>query len=678
MQVQLPRLTDGRRAGLLAAVAVYPLTRIAGTIPRPALDRAIVSGAGMALAYATATATTNVVRDLVGASDEQQRDRRTAVVTGVVAVAAAGVAYGVRRRARALAEKEERLPIATAAVGSGAELVAVATGAAALVAGSDTLGYRLPESIRPRHPVVVILGEIGVGVALAAVSRHPRFLRYFTLPPHEGSPPTRIEFQWGASLPVAAARAAGVAAVTLGVVALEGHLVEWMARGMTGEDEPGDLAHMIGHGIVGLVLAGGAVVALSFYSSRVAVEEKVLEEAYAAVPERSGVTGGPDSAYDFGDLGREGRRFISQAYTAKELHHVLGVDARDPVRAMLPLGAQTGDLAVDAAALVAEVERLGGFAKGTIVLSAPTGDGYVSYVHTETVELLTAGDCATVTVPYAQVPSALAMPKRRQAATAYAAYARALAARARELNPGVKLFAFGESLGSIVALDGFGVTLAEELEAIGFHGGVYAGVPIYSQTDRALRPTHPAVREQRGLQYATGRDQALEARPGHLNLTHPTDPVALADPSSLVRHQVDYWGRPTGTHVPFISFLVELADVKNAMNLRPGEFNPSPGHDYRYDTAAAVARAYGLSFEQEELVEQALRERELQWSVRRLLARRIGAARDTVVGQLRSWGVDPASLRTRFSDDDGEVPSWLAAVIPDSAVRDDAADPAGA
>ena len=90
MQVQLPRLTDGRRAGLLAAVAVYPLTRIAGTIPRPALDRAIVSGAGMALAYAAATSTTNVVRDLVAAPDEQTRDRRTAAVTGVLAVTAAG------------------------------------------------------------------------------------------------------------------------------------------------------------------------------------------------------------------------------------------------------------------------------------------------------------------------------------------------------------------------------------------------------------------------------------------------------------------------------------------------------------------------------------------------------------------------------------------------------------
>jgi len=168
----------------------------------------------------------------------------------------------------------------------------------------------------------------------------------------------------------------------------------------------------------------------------------------------------------------------------------------------------------------------------------------------------------------------------------------------------------------------------------------------------------------------TGRDQALEAQPGHINLTHPTDPVALADPSSLVRHQVDYWGRPTGTHVPVVSLLVELADVKNAMNLRPGEFTPSPGHDYRYDTAAAVARAYGLSFHQEELVEQALRERELQWSVRRLLARRLGAARDSAMNQLRSWGVDPATLRQRFGGGEGE-PSWIDELVPGT-------DPAGA
>ena len=44
------RLSRPRRAGLLAAVAVYPLSRLAGTLPRPALDRALLSGMTMGVA----------------------------------------------------------------------------------------------------------------------------------------------------------------------------------------------------------------------------------------------------------------------------------------------------------------------------------------------------------------------------------------------------------------------------------------------------------------------------------------------------------------------------------------------------------------------------------------------------------------------------------------------------
>ena len=55
-------------------------------------------------------------------------------------------------------------------------------------------------------------------------------------------------------------------------------------------------------------------------------------------------------------------------------------------------------------------------------------------------------------------------------------------------------------------------------------------------------------------------------------MTHPSDPLAVADVSLLVRHPIDYWGRPTGAYVPVVSFLIELSDVKNAMTLRPGLF----------------------------------------------------------------------------------------------------------
>jgi uncharacterized membrane protein len=661
-------LTEARRAGLLAAVSVYPVTRLAGTLPRPAVDRAIVSGATMAFVYAAASATTGAVRKAVvpGVRTELERDRRTALATGALAVGAGAVAWQARRRARAAAAAGERLPIPVAASGAVAEVVAVSAAAGAVVSAADVVGVRLPEVLRPRDPVVVVTSILVAGGALAAASRHPRVLSYFLLPSAEGSTARDLTFQSGASLPIAVGRAAAVAGAALAVLGLESAAAGALARGLDGHEPPRILARFAGHGVIVLGLGAVGLAGFGFYSSRVAVQESLLEAAYAAVPNRVGVTGGPGSAYSFEDLGREGRRFVSQAHTFEELEAVLGGPASDPVRAFVPLSALTGDPETDAATVVDEVDRVGGFAKSTIVLAAPTGDGYVSYVQTETVEMLTAGDCATVAVPYAAVPSAVAFPRRRRAAVSYAAYARAIATRAREQGHEIRLCAFGESLGSIVALDAFGPDVVSELQALGFAGGLYVGVPIFSEADRALRPAHPGTRLARGLQYATGRDQALDSAPGHLNLTHPTDPVGIADPSVIVRHPVDYWGRPTGLFVPLVSFLIELADVKNAMNLRPGEFTPSPGHDYRYDTAAAVARAYDLPFDQEEVVEHALRERELAWSVRRLLSRRIGEARDAALGQLRSWGVDPATIGERFAAQRSTLAGWI-----DSARRTD-------
>jgi uncharacterized membrane protein len=668
-----PRLTDARRSGLLAAVAVYPLSRLAGTLPRPTLDRALVSGTTMAIAFQAAATTAAALRGVSSVGDPSPRSRalRTAAAAAAITGAAAVVASRARGEARRLAEREQRMPVSAASVGAGAELVTIAAGSVALVGLADAIGHGLPEPIRPTHPAVVTASVVVVGAALGAAARHPLVLTHLTLPPPPGAPVEHPKFQEGATLPIAIARSAGVAALTVLGLTLETRAAEAIARTVSRDDDPGRLAVAAGHALIAAaaLVAGGS--GFAFYSSRVAVQEKLLEAAYAAVPSRRGVSGGPDSAYDFADLGREGRRFVSQAHTAEEIIGVLAEAATDPVRVFLPLDVISGDAEADADLVVAEIERLGGFAKGTIVLAAPTGDGYVSYVQTESVELLTRGDCATVAVPYANVPSAVAFPRRARAAAAYAAYARAIGARARELNPGARLFAFGESLGSIVALDAFGPDLVQELADAGFSGGLYCGVPIYSRTDQALRPPHPEIREHRGLQYATGRDQAVDASPGHLNLSHPTDPVAIIDPTVLLRHPVDYWGRPYGVYVPLVSFLVHLFDVKNAMNLRPGEFTPSPGHDYRYDTALAVARAYGLPFDQEEVVEAALRERELAWSVKRLLSKRFGDARDSAVTKLRSWGVDPETLSTRFGIAEGSLPDWLTGNDPNAFDEDD-------
>ena len=661
MNLSAPRLNRSRRAGLLAAVAVYPLSRYAGTLPRPALDRALLSGTTMGIAYQTTAALAGSLGGLATLVPGSTRSRaaRVALVAGATAAAGVVISTRVRDRARRDAEAGDRQPISTAAIGAVSEVVAVAAGATALVSLADAIGGELPDGLRPGHPVILTLGTMAAGAALGVAARDHRFLNLLALPEPADSTSAAPDFQRGKSLPHAALRSAAVAAGTVALFSLETWSAESIGAVITGRDEPGVMAEVTGHLIIAAGVGLVGLAGFGFYSSRVKVHERMLENAYAAVPDRSGVSGGPDSAYDFVDLGREGRRFIAQAYTGIELVRVLDAPAGDPVRVFVPVTHLTGDPLHDAALMVAEVERLGGFRKNTIVLSAPTGDGYVSYVHTETVELLTAGDCTTVAVQYANVPSAVAFPKRETYAAAFAVYAKALAIRAQELNPNAKLFVFGESLGSIVSLDSAGPEHVNVFESFGYVGGLYCGVPIYSKTDQALRPRDPSIHINGRLHYVGSRQEALNTTAGHINLTHPTDPVALADPSVLVRHPIDYWGRPHGVYIPVVTFLVHLFDVKNAMNLRPGDFQPSLGHDYRYETALAVSRAYGLPMQDEELIENALRERELAWSVRRLLSKRIDEARETALLKLRSWGVDPDTLSERFNISPESLPDWL-------------------
>ena len=84
------------------------------------------------------------------------------------------------------------------------------------------------------------------------------------------------------------------------------------------------------------------------------------------------------------------------------------------------------------------------------------------------------------------------------------------------------------------------------------------------------------------------------------------------------------------------------------------------------DHGAQVARHGGQLVECCEGLVDALRERELAWSVRRLLSRRIGEARDAALGQLRSWGVDPATIGERFAAQRSTLAGWI-----DSARRTD-------
>jgi hypothetical protein len=94
-----------------------------------------------------------------------------------------------------------------------------------------------------------------------------------------------------------------------------------------------------------------------------------------------------------------------------------------------------------------------------------------------------------------------------------------------------------------------------------------------------------------------------------------------------------------------ITFIIGLVDLKNGMNSKPGRF-VRVGHDYRIELGEAVRRVYRLEAtpEQQAAIEVALREREVAWATRRMVASRFARARDAVRQQLGRWGEDAEGL----------------------------------
>jgi hypothetical protein len=79
-------------------------------------------------------------------------------------------------------------------------------------------------------------------------------------------------------------------------------------------------------------------------------------------------------------------------------------------------------------------------------------------------------------------------------------------------------------------------------------------------------------------------------------------------------------GAPRGTRwMPVTTFFMTFLDMQNALVPTPGVFDEG-GHDYRHEVPEAIRTVWGLdvSDAQMDRVQQALRQRELMWAVRRI------------------------------------------------------------
>jgi uncharacterized membrane protein len=95
---------------------------------------------------------------------------------------------------------------------------------------------------------------------------------------------------------------------------------------------------------------------------------------------------------------------------------------------------------------------------------------------------------------------------------------------------------------------------------------------------------------------------------------------------------------------PYITFLITFIDVKNAMNVIPGQFVAN-GHDYRASLARFTSLAYDLPADDDTITElnKVLAARELKWAEMRVIDQQYADAQAAVEAQLAKWGATDAT-----------------------------------
>ncbi len=636
------------RTGVAAAAGSTSATFARGLLPRSTTDQAMATAVVGAYAIGTAALAVSAIEataELVATARGRGNPENTTLIASGILGAASVAVY------KALPNTHET-PLGIATAESVSWMLAGGCLSAAVVIGADKA---LRPVIGPSGPVVGVATAAAAGGLVAALRVNVRDRHAVAV----GETGDRRQIEMPKSR-TAVAKSLGIGAATgAGLLALAGTefaLAEGSTRAVSrvlGRDE--DVTPLVGHTVAAGVLGAAGLWALSRLRRRIQHADDIVEAAYPEPPTSTVVTAGPASLVSFDDIGKEGRRFVLMALTADEISAVMGEPALDPVRAIA--GFESADTPQARAELaLAELEALGAYDRSMIVVAAPTGVGYVNYSFAEALEYLTRGDCAIIVAQYALVPSALALNETNAGVQMQTLILRGIRDRIAALPEGhrPRLLQFGESLGAQVALD-----VAREgtaaFDELGIEAGLYLGTPFRTTLwDRWF--DDPRAADPAGILGAVSQADEIPGLPAqvrHVQVIHHDDPINKFAYDTVVR--TPWWMGPPETRPPgvpketlfrpVVTFVINLVDLKNGMNSKPGEF-VRLGHDYRIELADAVRHTYDLPATEEQVqrIEAALREREREWAARRMVANRFAHARSAVLGQLTKWGVDPSTV----------------------------------
>jgi uncharacterized membrane protein len=615
------------QAGIFVATAAVPRSFQHTLMPRSTIDQAVITGAGMATQYALAALTHDSIEALAqwarpGLPSETDRAwrRRTAAIDAGAWALGLGLRMAFRQRPGE--------PLTRGAMRTGGFVLAYTGFSGLSVAALQEATIKLEEATgnaRLRRLPLAVLG----GALFAAGDQ------FLSRRRAHGNGDGHLEGEeWKVATGKAMAVGGLVAAGLSGIAAVERGLANGLSRRLT-RLLPGRERgwRSVGHALALGAMGWGMTAALHRVYARIDAAASTFEPGGESPPETKFVSGGPGSLVGYETLSNQGRRNVHTYIRPEWIERVMGEQAKEhPIRVFVGLdSAGTQEDRVDLA--MKELERTGAFERSLLLVVSPTGTGYVNYVAVESVEFMTRGDCATVTMQYSKRPSPLSLGRidvgREQNYMLLQAIFEHL--QTLPLSDRPRLVLFGESLGAHTSQDAFVHRGTRGLLDREVDRALWIGTPYGSRwkeevlgkrrydVDRSMVGVFNDIGELESL------DPAQRDKLRYVMLTHHNDAVAYFGPEILLscpQWLGDPADRPPGVpksarYGPVVTFLQTLVDMKNSANVIPGNFE-SKGHDYRADLARFVRAVYGLEATDEQMtrIEEALRQYELaraQW-----------------------------------------------------------------
>lgn len=310
-------------------------------------------------------------------------------------------------------------------------------------------------------------------------------------------------------------------------------------------------------------------------------------------PAKANKTGSASSLVDWKAIGRPGRDFIMTGPDADAISAFTDKPALDPIRVYV--GRANGETPEERAELaLAELKRLKAFEREVLIVTSPTGTGWMDPGAHDPVEYMHNGNIATVGAQYSylQSPLALILETRTgldQATALLKVVHEYWMTLPKENRP--RLYVHGLSLG---AWSSMYATNLFRLVGDPIDGAFWAGPPFTSgfwqYVQNARRPDSPWVLPTIGdgslVRYAShfSNPTQAEAEWGSMRivfLQYSSDPIVFYDPFSLWRAPPWMNDPPAEDVSEHLTFIPIVTQFQLALDMALA-FGTPPGHGHAY------------------------------------------------------------------------------------------------